>query len=99
MGGTPASASAVMEPPAHHRCAKVEGRALRRTAFALAGSCPVAAMQGMECTAGQPALLAFFDWDSKLPNFQKKMAANAAWEVSKYGMLKVGTALRSCPPH
>ena len=33
---------------------------------------------GLGRTAGGPAVLAFFDWDSKLPNFQKKMAADAA---------------------
>ena len=32
----------------------------------------------VERTADEPALLAFFDWDSELPNFQKKMAATAA---------------------
>ena len=39
-------------------------------------------------TAGKPAVLAFFDWDNKLPNFQKKMAAIAAWKISKYWDVK-----------
>ena len=33
---------------------------------------------GLGRTAGGPAVLVFFDWASKLPNFQKKMAATSA---------------------
>ena len=50
---------------------------------------------GLGRTARKPAVLAFFDWDSKLPNFQKKMAADAANKM----LLKVGLAVLSRPPH